>query len=50
MVIDVHGVTLSRNQPPVLGFDGSSFWRYTEIFHDLELRLRQILGRDRGRL
>jgi hypothetical protein len=28
MVIDVHGVTLSRNQPPVLGFDGipSTIW------------------------
>jgi hypothetical protein len=26
----------------VLGFEGISFWRYTEPFHDLELRLRQM--------
>jgi len=37
-----HGVTLSTDRPPVLGFEGIQFWRYTDAFHDPELRLTQM--------
>lgn len=37
-----HGVSLSADAPPFLCFEGIRFWRYTDAFHDVDARLRQL--------
>jgi aminocarboxymuconate-semialdehyde decarboxylase len=37
-----HGVWLRDDRPPVLCFEGIDFWRYTDAFHDAELRLEHM--------
>jgi aminocarboxymuconate-semialdehyde decarboxylase len=36
------GVSLTADQPPFLCFEGIRFWRYTEAFHDVDARLREM--------
>lgn len=37
-----HGVSLTADAPPFLCFEGIRFWRYTDAFHDVDARLRQM--------
>ncbi|MBI2203284.1 MAG: amidohydrolase [Candidatus Rokubacteria bacterium] len=37
-----YGVSLSGAAPPFLCFEGINFWRYTDAFHDVDARLRQL--------
>jgi aminocarboxymuconate-semialdehyde decarboxylase len=37
-----HGVSLTADAPPFLCFEGIRFWRYTDGFHDVDARLRQL--------
>lgn len=37
-----HGVSLTADAPPFLCFEGIRFWRYTDAFHDVDARLRQL--------